>query len=92
MKWIAVLTLSLSLMACSSTKQAPQPVEWKKGALTPEQAAQAMKDAERRQPCSEEHMKNATEEQKRHCDPTRGMFEKTRPAAPRDTKSNKPKH
>ncbi len=89
MKWIAVFTLSLSLMACSSTKQAPQPVEWKKGALTPEQAAQAMKDAERRQPCSEQNLKNATEEQKRRCDPTRGMFENVRPVAPRATKTKK---
>ena len=88
-KLIVVSLLASSLIACSSQKEPPKPVEWNKGALTPEQAAQKLKEAERQQPCSEENLKNATEEQKQRCDPTRGIFDNVKPVAPRATPHSK---
>jgi hypothetical protein len=91
MKIIALLSLCVSLAACSKGKQAPKPVEWKSGAVTQQQARKVLDDAERRQPCSEQNLKDATEEQKKRCDPTQGMFDHVGPVAPPATnKKRKP--
>jgi hypothetical protein len=39
-----------------------------------------IRDAEAKQQCSEQNLKNATEEQKRKCNPSQGMFDNVKPA------------
>jgi hypothetical protein len=82
MRIIALLSLCLSVAACSKQKQAPKPVDWKSGALTPQQASKVLDNAERPQPCSEQNLKTATEGEKKRCDPTQGMFDHVRLVAP----------
>ncbi len=76
---IAVVALLFSFMVgCSSSKPAPQPLS-SGPKLTQEQAAQAIKNAEAQQPCSPQNLQDASEAQKRACDPTAGMFDKVKP-------------
>jgi len=81
MKLIVLLTLTIAAVGCDSSKPAPKPVTWK-ATVTPEQAKQIVEDAEARQPCSEQNLKNATQEQRQKCDPTRGMFGGLRQTTP----------
>jgi hypothetical protein len=81
MKLIVLLTLAIAVVGCDSSKPAPKPVTWK-ATVTPEQAKKIAEDAEARQPCSEENLKKATQEQRQKCDPTRGMFGGLRQTSP----------
>ena len=77
MKAMVGLILICAAIGCSSSKPAPKPVKWE-SQQNPQQAQQAERNAEANQPCSEQNLKNATEEQKQKCDPTRDMIN-TRP-------------
>ncbi len=82
MKIRLMFVLSLLLaVGCSSSKPAPQPLSAGKK-LTPEEAAKVLRDAEAKQPCSEQNLKTATDQQKRDCNPTQGMFDNTAPKKP----------
>jgi hypothetical protein len=74
---IALLLLSV-MVGCSSSQPVPQPLS-SGPRLTQEQAAQVIKNAEAQQPCSALNLKNASEAQKRTCDPTIGMFDNIKP-------------
>ena len=78
MKTAFLLLLLLAVMGCTSSKPTPKPFTWD-SKTSPEQAQQARKKAEAKETCSEQNLKNATEEQKRKCDPTRDMFENVAP-------------
>lgn len=77
---IAMLLLSF-MVGCSSSQPAPKPVTWE-SSVSPDEARQKLKEAEAKEPCSEQNMVNASEEKRRYCDPTRGMFDNIRPAQP----------
>ena len=89
MKTASLLLLLLAVTGCTSSKPAPKPVKWDSG-TPPEQAREALRKAEAKQPCSEQNLKNATDEQKRKCDPLRDMFENIRPKK-QDQQANKRK-
>jgi hypothetical protein len=78
MNRLAILLLLLALGGCSSSKPAPKPLS-SGPQLSQDQAAIVLKDAEAKQPCSEQNLKNATEEQKRNCNPSQGMFDNVKP-------------
>ena len=75
MKTASLLVLLLAVTGCTLSKPAPKPFTWDSD-TSPEQA---LRKAEAKQPCSEPNLENATDEQKRKCDPTRDMFENVRP-------------
>ena len=82
MKQFAILIVcALAFAGCSSEKPAPKPLS-SGPQLNQDQAAKVLKDAEAKQPCSEQNLKNATEEQKRNCNPSQGMFDNVKPAQP----------
>jgi len=76
-----VILLLAFVVGCSSSKPAPKAVS-SGPRLNDQQAAQVLKDAEAKQPCSVQNLKNASEEQKRACDPTRGMFDGVKATPP----------
>jgi hypothetical protein len=83
---IAILLLSFAI-GCSSSKPAPKPLS-SGPRLDDKQAAQVLKDAEAKQPCSPQNLKSASEQQKQACDPTKGMFDNVKPAAPATNSPN----
>ena len=78
MKTVFLLLLLFAVIGCTSSKPAPKPLEWNSG-ITPEHAREVLRNAEAKQPCSDQNLKNATDKQKRKCDPTRDMFDNIRP-------------
>lgn len=88
MKTIVLFLASFAMAACNSSNPAPKPFT-SKSDISAEQIRQKEKEAEAKQPCSDQNLKNATEEQRRKCDPTRGMFENIRPVKP-PAKAGKP--
>jgi hypothetical protein len=73
-----LLLLLFAVTGCTSSKLTPRPFTWDSD-TSPGQAREALRKAEAKQPCSEQNLKHATDEQKRKCDPTRDMFENVRP-------------
>ncbi len=82
MKAAALILLSFFVFGCSSSKPAPKPVDWNQ-TVSEEQAKKILQDAELKQACSEQNLKNATKEQKEKCRQLEKMFDQTsRPAQP----------
>jgi len=80
MKQFAVLIVfALALAGCDSSKPAPKPASAVPQA-SPEQMEKNIREAEAKQPCSDQNLKNATEDQKRNCNPSQGMFDNVKPA------------
>jgi hypothetical protein len=74
---ISMLLLS-SMVGCSSSKPAPKPFKWDSDTSS-QQAEPVGRKTEADPACSPENLRNATEAQKRKCDPTRDMFDNVRP-------------
>ena len=82
MKAAALILLSVLTVGCNSSKPAPKPVDWNQ-TVSEEQAKKILRDAEAKQACSEQNLKNATPEQKQKCRQLQDMFDQTsRPAQP----------
>jgi len=76
-----ILILSVLLAGCDQSKPAPKPIS-AVSQTSPEQMEKNIRDAEAKEPCSERNLRNATEEQQNHCNPSRGMFDKVKPVQP----------
>jgi hypothetical protein len=84
---IASLVLLLVLMiGCSSSKPAPKPLSSVPQVSTAEMESK-IRAAEAKEPCSAQNLQNASEAQKRTCDPTIGMFDNIKPTQPKSTTS-----
>ena len=82
MKAAALIWLSSFTIGCNSSKPAPKPVEWNQ-TVSEDQAKKIMQDAEAKQACSEQNLKNATKEQKEKCRQMQNMFDQTSQPAQR---------
>lgn len=89
MRTILIIAMAAASVACNSSKSAPKPFT-STSDKSPQQIQQMERDAEAKQPCSEQNLKNATEEQRRRCDPTQGMFDSGRNS--NFSTANKPSH
>jgi len=92
MKQTAIAFLLVVLIAgCTSSQPAPKSFKWESDTKTTD-AQKKEKEAEAKSPCSEVNLKNASEEQKKKCDPTKGMFDNVHPKQPdRKEKKSAPK-
>ncbi len=77
---IPVLLLAV-LIGCSSSKPAPKPLSSVPQVSTAEMESK-IRAAEAKDPCSAQNLQNASEAQKRTCDPTIGMFNNIKPSQP----------
>jgi len=68
-----LIVFALAFAGCSSSKRAPKPLS-SGPQLNQDEAAKILRNAEAKQACSEQSLKNATEEQKRNCSSQR-MFD-----------------
>lgn len=69
---VFVLFAIAGISGCDSSKPAPKPFKWDSSQSSKE-APKKVEQSQKQNPCSAENLKNATEEQKRKCDPTTGM-------------------
>ncbi len=78
---IATLVLLVTMIGCSSSKPAPKPLSSVPQVSTAEMESK-IRAAEAKEPCSAQNLQNASEAQKRTCDPTIGMFNNIKPSQP----------
>lgn len=90
MKSALVMLLLCTALGCSSKPPAPKPSNQVRQ-LSPEEMKKAIADAEAKQPCSEQNLKNASAEQKQKCTQGQHMFDGTRPAQPAKQPASPPK-
>ena len=88
MKAAALILLSALTAGCNSSKPAPKPVDWNQ-TVSEEQAKKILRDAEAKQACSEQNLKNATPEQRQKCSQGQHMFD--RPSQPQKSPAAPPK-
>ncbi len=84
MKILAILiTFALAFAGCSSSKPVPKAFTWESD-TNRDGAQKKLHEAETQDPCSPTKLKTASDEQKKHCDPTKGMSDSLspRPAPP----------
>ncbi len=85
---IATLVLLLvGTIGCSSSKPAPKPLSSVPQVSTAEMESK-ISAAEAKDPCSAQNLQNASEAQKRTCDPTIGMFNNIKPSQPSSSPPN----
>jgi PBP1b-binding outer membrane lipoprotein LpoB len=90
MKQAATVLFALVFIAgCSSSKPAPKPFTWESKTSTAD-AQKKEKQAELQDPCSAQNLKTASEEQKKKCDPTKGMFDNVKPNQPDQSSPKQP--
>lgn len=88
MKPAALILLACLSVGCNSSKPAPKPVDWNQ-TVSEEQAKKILHDAEAKQACSEQNLKNATKEQKEKCRQMQNVFDQNSQPAQRGTPKNR---
>lgn len=79
MKQFAILIVfALTFAGCSSSKPAPKPFTWESDTNKAD-AQKKVQQAEAQDPCSATNLKTASDEQKKKCDPTKGMSDSLSP-------------
>jgi hypothetical protein len=74
----SILGLLMFLVGCTSSQPAPKPLS-SVPQYSEDEMRKKIRDAEAKLPCSEANLKNASEEQRKKCDPTVGMFDNVKP-------------
>lgn len=76
-----IFGLLMFTAGCSSSQPAPKPLS-SIPQISEQEMRQKIKDAEAQQPCSEQNLRASSEEQRRKCNPTQGMFDDVKPKQP----------
>ena len=83
MRLIGIVLLFSVIVGCSSSKPAPKPFTWDSKTPAKQKTAD---NATKQDPCSQESLKTASDEQKRNCDPTTRMADSLSPKRTPPTK------